>query len=65
MSPLLGQLARYVAQKAASDPAVREKAAKAARGAVDEAKKIAKEENKAYASGRSIGHAFGKLLNKQ
>ena len=65
MSPLLGQLARYVAQKAASDPAVREKAAKAARGAVDEAKKIAREKNKAYASGKSIGQAFGKLLNNR
>jgi len=39
----LHKIARYVAQKAASNPEAREKAVKVARGVVDEAKQIAPE----------------------
>lgn len=61
MSILLRKIARYVAQKAASDPQAREKAAKVARGVVEEAKQIAKEEDRAYAAGRAFRRAFDKL----
>ena len=60
MSVLLRQIARYVAQKAASDPKAREKAIKAARGIVEEAKQIAKEDDRAYAAGRALRQAFNK-----
>ncbi len=61
MSVLLRQIARYVAQKAASDPEAREKAVKAARGVVEETKQIAKEDDRAYAAGRAFRRAFDKL----
>ena len=60
MSLLLRKLAQYVAQKAASDPEAREKALKAARVVVDEARKIAKEDDRAYAAGRAFRRALGK-----
>ncbi|MDH3580684.1 MAG: hypothetical protein OEM91_08685 [Hyphomicrobiales bacterium] len=63
MSVLLRQIARYVAQKAASDPEAREKAAKVARGVVAEAKQIAREDDRAYAAGRAFRRAFDKLQN--
>ena len=61
MSVLLRQIARYVAQKAASEPEAREKVVKAARGVVEEAKKIAKEDDRAYAAGRALRRAFDQL----
>ena len=61
----LHKIARYVAQKAASNPEAREKAVKVARGVVDEAKQIAKEEDRAYAAGRAVRRALDKLQNKQ
>ena len=61
MSVLLRHLARYVAQKAASDPDAREKVGKAARGVVEEARQIAKENDRAYAAGRAVRRAFDKL----
>ncbi len=61
----LHKIARYVAQKAASDPEAREKAVKVARGIVDQAKQIAKEEDRAYAAGRAVRRAFDKLQNKR
>jgi hypothetical protein len=63
MSVLLRQIARYVAQKAASDPEAREKVVRAARGVVEEAKQIAKEDDRAYAAGRAFRKAFDKLQN--
>ena len=65
MSVLLRQFARYVAQKTASDPEAREKVAKAARGVVEGAKQIAKEENRAYAAGRAFRRAFDKLRSNR
>ncbi len=61
MSVLLRQIARYVAQKAASNPEAREKMVKAARGIVEEAKQIAKKDDRAYAAGRAFRRAFDKL----
>ncbi len=61
MSVLLRKIARYVAQIAASNPEAREKAVKAARGVVQEAKQIAKEDDRAYAAGRAFRRAFDKL----
>ena len=61
MSLILRQLLRYAAQKLAADPRVREKAAQAARVAVDQAKQIAREENKAQAAGRALRRAINKV----
>ena len=47
MSFILRNIARYAAQKLASDPRVRETAAKAARVVVDEAEQIARRETEA------------------
>ncbi|MEP0520733.1 MAG: hypothetical protein ABJO09_12460 [Hyphomicrobiales bacterium] len=58
MSILLRKIAHYVVQKAASDPEAREMARKVARGAVDEAKKIANEKDSAYAAGRALRRAL-------
>ncbi len=49
MSFLLRHIARYAAQKLASNLQARETAAKAARVVVDEAKQIAGKEDKAFA----------------
>jgi hypothetical protein len=64
MSILLRQLARYVAQKAASDPEAREQAIKAASGVVEHAKQIAKEDDRAYAAGRAFRRALDRLQSK-
>jgi hypothetical protein len=61
---LLRQIARYVAQKAASDPEAREKAVRVARGVVEDVKKIAKENDRAYAAGRAIRRRFDKLRDQ-
>ena len=58
MSMLLGKLARYVVQKAASDPETRKKVVRAAGSAADEVKKIAKEEDRAYAAGKAMRRAL-------
>lgn len=61
MSIFLSQLARYVARKAASDPEIRAKAIKAASGAVYQAKKIAKEDDRARAAGKAVRQALDRL----
>jgi hypothetical protein len=61
MSPLLRHLARYAAQKVASDPRAREKAAGAARVVASEAKQIAGEKDRARAAGRALRRAINKL----
>lgn len=60
MSLLFRRIARYATQKLTADPRVRETAAKAARVVVDEARQIAREEEKARAAGR----AFRRVMNK-
>ncbi len=57
MSFLLRHIARYAAQKLASDPRAREKAAKAARVVVGEARQIARGEDRARAAGRAVRRA--------
>ena len=61
MSFLLRNIARYAAQKLASNPQARETAAKAARVVVDEAKEIARKEDKAFAAGQAVRRAMNKL----
>jgi hypothetical protein len=61
MSFLLRHIASYVAQKLASNPQAREKAARVARVVVGEAKLIARREDKARAAGRALRRAMNKL----
>ncbi len=61
MSFLLRHIARYAAQKLASNPRAREKAAEAARVAMGEAKQIARGEDRARAAGRALRRAMNKL----
>jgi uncharacterized membrane protein len=65
MSLLFRKIARYVAQKAATDPAVKETMAKVARSVVDESKHIAKQDDRAYAAGRAFRRAFDRLQNNR
>ncbi len=61
MSFLLRHIARYAAQKLASDPRAREKAARVARVVVGEARQIARGEDRARAAGRALRRAMNKL----
>ena len=61
MSLFLRQIARYIARKAATDPEAREKAVRVARGVVAEVKQIAREEDRAFAIGRSLRRKYDKL----
>ena len=61
MSFLLRHIARYVAQKLASNPLAREKAAEVARVVVGEARQIARGKNKTRAAGRALRRALNKL----
>ena len=61
MAFLLKHVVRYAAQKIASDPKAREKAAQAARVIAREAGQIAREENRAEAAGRAARRLFNKF----
>ncbi len=61
MSFLLRNIARYAAQKLASNPQARETSAKVARGIVNEARHNARREDKARAAGRALRRAMNKL----
>ena len=65
MSFLLRHIARYVAQKLASNPLAREKAARVARVVVGEARQIVRREDKARAAGRALRRAMNKLQSDQ
>ena len=58
---LLRHVARYAAQKLASNSRVRENAAKVVRVVGDEAKQITREEDKARAAGRALRRTIKKL----
>lgn len=58
---LLRHIASYVAQKLASNPLAREKAAEVARIVVSEAKQIARGKDKTRAAGRALRRAMNKL----
>lgn len=64
MSFVLRNMARYAAQKLAANPQVREMAAKAARTAVDEARQIARKEDKARSAGQAVRRAINKLQGR-
>ena len=61
MSFILRNIGRYAAQKLASDPRVRAKAAEAASVVAKEARQIAREEDRARAAGRAVRRAINKL----
>ena len=61
----LRHIGRYAAQKLASDPRAREKATKVARVVGDEARQIARGEDKARAAGRALRRAMNKLRGDQ
>ncbi len=61
MSFLVRHIARYAAQKLASNPRVRERGAKVARAVGGEARQIARAENRARAAGRALRRAMNKL----
>ncbi len=65
MSFLLRHIARYVAQKLASNPLAREKAARVARVVVGEARQFVRREDKARAAGRALRRAMNKLQGDQ
>ena len=65
MSFILRNMARYAAQKLASDPWVRKKAAEVASVVVNEASQIAREEDRARAAGRALRRAMNKLQGDQ
>ena len=54
-------LLKLAAAKIAADPRVRAKAAQVARTAADEAKKVAREEDRARAAGRSFSRVLRSL----
>ncbi len=64
MSFILRNVARYAAQKLASNPQARETAAKAARVVVDETRQIARREDKALNAGRAVRRAINKLQGR-
>jgi hypothetical protein len=61
MSFILRNMARYATQKLASNLQARETAARAARVVVDEARQIARGEDRARAAGRAVRRAMNKL----
>lgn len=61
MSFLLRKIARQLVQKAASDPRARDKMVKVASDVAKQAQQIAKEDNKAFATGRALRRAFDKM----
>jgi hypothetical protein len=65
MSFFLRHIGRYAAQKLASDPRAREKAAKVANAVVSEVSQIAREEDRARAAGRALRRAMNKLLGNR
>ena len=61
MSLFLRDIARYAAQKLASDPRAKQKAAKVARAVAGEAKQIASDKDRARAAGRAFRRAISKV----
>ncbi len=60
MSVLLSKIARYIVQKAASDPQIRDMVAKVALGVAADTKQLAGENDRAYAAGRALRRALNK-----
>ena len=63
MSLLFKKFASYAVQKIASDPVARQQAVDAARKVTQEVQHIAKAENSAYESGRTVRRVLNKFKN--
>lgn len=63
MALLIGRLASFAAQRIASNSLARDLAVKAAKGLADEAKLVAKEEDKVRAAGRSVRRLLDRFRN--
>lgn len=61
MTPIFRRLAQIAVQRLAEDPELRAKATQTARTALDEAKKVAQEQDRAQAAGRAVRRALNKL----
>ncbi len=61
MSFFVRHIARYAVRKLATNPRAREGAAKVVRAVGDEAKKIAREDDKARAAGKAFRRAKNKI----
>ncbi len=61
MSVLFRHIARYIARRVASDPRTREKMARATRGVVEEARRIAGKKDRAHAAGQAVRRALRKF----
>ena len=62
---LMRKIARYTAQKVASNPEAKEMAVKVARSVVEESKQIAKEDDRARAAGKAVRRAYKKFLSNR
>ena len=65
MSLLVRHIARYVIQRAASNPERREKAIKAAQSVVKNVEQVAKADDRAHAAGRAFRKALNTLQSKR
>jgi len=65
MAFFLRHIARMAVQKLASDPVARGQAVKAAQTVTDEVRKVAAEDNKSYAAGRSVRRMLNKLRDEK
>ena len=63
MALIVTRLARYAARRIAANPKAREFAARTARDIADEAKTVAKEDDKARAAGRAVRRLVKGLSN--
>ena len=61
MNPLLAGLLRMGARKLAANPRVREKSTEAARAALDEARRIAREPDRPRAAGRAVRRVLNRI----
>lgn len=61
MNPLLVRLVRMGARRLAANPKVREASARAARAAVEEAGRIARDRDRPRAAGRAVRRAWNAL----
>lgn len=61
MSPLISKFARYMVQKAASDPEAREKMTRVAKRVAREAGEVARQDDRAYAAGKAFRRILGEV----
>ena len=61
MNPLFAGLIRMGARKLAANPKMREKSARAARAALDEARRIARADDRPRAAGQAVRRVLNRL----